>query len=278
MLQIKDRLSFFYVQRGGLTVIDGCLVLTDAEGQTQYEVPARATTCIMIGPGATVSTEAIRLAAAYGVLIVWVGEHGVRCYSAGRPWGDNIEWLDKQVKCYSDPQLGLKVAREMFFRRFGVRMERRSLEQLRGIEGARVRELYKLKAQEFRIPWSGRKYIPGNPLGETDAPNLALNVANTCLYGLVETAVLAAGMSTGLGFVHKGARLSFVLDIADLYKMEHMVPLAFRLVAEKGDGSRPWQTLEMDVRRACRDHFRQSKLLDRIVTDMTSLIDAGIGT
>jgi len=278
MLQIKDRLSFFYVQRGGLTVIDGCLVLTDAEDQTQYEVPARATTCIMVGPGTTVSTEAIRLAAAYGVLIVWVGEHGVRCYSAGRPWGDNIEWLDKQVKCYSDPQLGLEVAREMFFRRFGVRMERRSLEQLRGIEGARVRELYKLKAQEFRIPWSGRKYIPGNPLGETDAPNLALNVANTCLYGLVETAVLAAGMSTGLGFVHKGARLSFVLDIADLYKMEHMVPLAFRLVAEKGDGSRPWQTLEMDVRRACRDHFRQSKLLDRIVTDMTSLIDAGIGT
>jgi CRISPR-associated protein Cas1 len=278
MLQLKDRLSFFYVQRGGLTVIDGCLVLTDAEDRTQYEVPARATTCIMVGPGTTVSTEAIRLAAAYGVLIVWVGEHGVRCYSAGRPWGDNIEWLDKQVKCYSDPQLSLKVAREMFYRRFGVRMERRSLEQLRGIEGARVREMYKLKAQEFRIPWKGRKYIPGNPLGETDAPNLALNVANTCLYGLVETAVLATGMSTGLGFIHKGDRLSFVLDVADLYKMEHMVPLAFRLVAQKADGAKPWPTLEMDLRRACRDYFRTSKLLDRIVNDMTSLIDAGLGT
>jgi CRISP-associated protein Cas1 len=278
MLQLKDRLSFFYVQRGGLTVIDGCLVLTDAEDRTQYEVPARATTCIMVGPGTTVSTEAIRLAAAYGVLIVWVGEHGVRCYSAGRPWGDNIEWLDKQVKCYSDPQLALKVAREMFYRRFGVRMERRNLEQLRGIEGARVREMYKLKAQEFRIPWSGRKYIPGNPFGETDAPNLALNVANTCLYGLVETAVLAAGMSTGLGFIHKGDRLSFVLDIADLYKMEHIVPLAFRLVAQKADGAKPWPTLEMDLRRTCRDYFRTSKLLDRIVSDMTSLIDAGLGT
>jgi CRISPR-associated protein Cas1 len=277
MLQLKDRLSFFYVQRGGLTVIDGCLVLTDAEDRTQYEVPARATTCIMVGPGTTVSTEAIRLAAAYGVLIVWVGEHGVRCYSAGRPWGDNIEWLEKQVKCYSDPQLSLKVAREMFYRRFGVRMERRSLEQLRGIEGARVREMYKLKAQEFRIPWKGRKYIPGNPFGETDAPNLALNVANTCLYGLVETGVLAAGMSTGLGFIHKGDRLSFVLDIADLYKMEHMVPLAFRLVAQKADGSRPWPMLEMDVRRASRDHFKTSKLLDRVVNDMTSLIDAGLG-
>ena len=179
------------------------------------------------------------------------------------------------MKCYSDPALTLKVAREMFYRRFGVRMERRSIDQLRGIEGARVRELYKLKAREFGIPWHGRKYVPGNPFGETDAPNLALNVANTCLYGLVETGVLAAGMSTGLGFIHRGDRLSFVLDIADLYKMEHMVPLAFRMVAKNGKGAKPWPTLEMDVRRACRDHFRESKLLDRVVTDMTSVIDAG---
>ncbi|MGI8548076.1 MAG: type I-E CRISPR-associated endonuclease Cas1e [Gemmatimonadaceae bacterium] len=276
MLQIKDRLSFFYVQRGNLTVIDGCLVLTDNEDRTQYEVPARASTCIMVGPGTNVSTEAVRLAAAYGILITWVGEHGVRCYSAGRPWADNTDWLEKQVKCYADEHLSLKVAREMFFRRFGVRMERRSVEQLRGIEGARVREMYRLKAQEHRIPWSGRNYIPGNPMGETDAPNLALNVANTCLYGLVETAVLATGMSTALGFVHKGSRLSFVLDIADLYKMEHIVPLAFRMVAQKADGAKPWPTLEMDMRRACRDYFRSSKLLDGIVHDMTSLIDAGL--
>ena len=278
MLQIKDRLSFFYIQRGGLTVIDGCLVLADNEDRTQYEVPARATTVIMVGPGTTVSTEAIRLAAAYGVLIIWVGEHGVRCYSTGRPWGDNIEWLDKQVKCYSDPSLTLRVAREMFYRRFGVRMERRSIDQLRGIEGARVRGLYKLKATEYGIPWSGRNYVPGNPLGTTDAPNLALNVANTCLYGLVETATHAAGLSPALGFVHRGDRLSFVLDIADLYKMEHIIPLAFGLVAKKGQGAKPWPELEMEMRRACRDYFKTSKLLDHIVKDSIELIDAGLGT
>jgi CRISPR-associated protein Cas1 len=277
MLQLKDRLSFFYVQRGGLTVIDGCLVLTDSEDQTQYEVPARATTAIMVGPGTTVSTEAMRLAAAYGVLVSWVGEHGVRCYSAGRSWGDSIEWLEKQVRCYADPQLSLRVAREMFYRRFGVRMERRSLEQLRGIEGARVRELYRLKAEEFKIRWLGRRYVPGNPLRETDAPNLALNVVNTCLYGLVETAVHATGMSPSLGFVHRGARLSFVLDVADLYKMEHMVPLAFGMVARKGRDGKPWPGLEGDVRRGARDLFRASRLLDRIVDDMTSLVDAGSG-
>lgn len=276
MLQIKDRLSFFYVQRGSLTVIDGCLVLTDNEDRTQYEVPARATTTIMVGPGTTVSTEAVRLAAAYGVLITWVGEHGVRCYSAGRPWSDNTEWLEKQVRCYSDPQRSLRVAREMFYRRFGVRMERRNIEQLRGLEGVRVRELYKLKAQEYRIPWSGRNYIRGNPHGTTDAPNLALNVANTCIYGLTETAVLAAGLSPALGFIHHGSRLSFVLDVADLYKFDHMVPLAFGIVAKNGRTARPWPTLERDVRRAARDLFRKSKLLDRIVQDATQLIDAGL--
>lgn len=277
MLQIKDRLSFFYVQRGSLTVIDGCLVLTDNEDRTQYEVPARATVTIMVGPGTTVSTEAIRLAAAYGVLITWVGEHGVRCYSAGRPWGENTEWLEKQIRCYADPKLTLRVAREMFYRRFGVRMERRSIDELRGLEGVRVRELYKLKAREAGIEWSGRRYVPGNPYGTTDAPNLALNVANTCLYGLVETAINATGMSAGLGFIHRGNRLSFVLDIADLYKMEHMVPLAFGLVAKKAVRGMPWATIESDVRRAARDLFRTSKLLDRIVKDATGVIDAGLG-
>jgi CRISPR-associated protein Cas1 len=277
MLQLKDRLSFFYVERGTLAVIDGCLVLTDNEDRTQYEVPARATTCIMVGPGTNVSTEAIRLAAAYGVLITWVGEHGVRCYSAGRTWSDNTEWLEKQVFCYSDPQRTLRVARDMFYDRFGVRMERRSIEQLRGIEGSRVRESYKLQARQFGIPWSGRRYLPGNPLGETDAPNLALNVANTCLYGLVETAIHATGMSTALGFIHRGSRLSFVLDIADFYKLDQMVPLAFGIVAKKGFGSKAWPGLEGDVRRAARDLFRSSKLLDRIVDETTTLIDVGAG-
>lgn len=278
MLPIKNRLSFFYVQRGSLAVIDGCLVLTDGEDHTQYEVPARATTTIMVGPGTSVTTEAIRLAAAYGVLIQWVGEHGVRCYSAGRPWSDNTQWLEKQVVCYSDPKLTLAVAREMFFRRFGVRMERRSIDQLRGIEGARVRELYKLLSAQAGIRWDGRNYVPGNPFGETDAPNLALNVANTCLYGLVETAVNAAGMSTALGFIHRGSRLSYVLDIADLYKMEHIVPLAFRVVARQGRDPEPWPTLEMDVRRACRDFFRESGLLSEIVNDATGVIDAVVGS
>ncbi len=276
MLQIKDRLSFFYVERGWLSVLDGCLVLTDSEEQTQYEVPTRAMTTLMVGPGTAVTTEAVRLAAACGVLITWVGEHGVRCYSAGRPWSDNTHWLEMQVCHYGDPTLTLKVARELFFRRFGVRMQRRSIEQLRGLEGVRVREAYKLAAKQSGIPWKGRRYTRGNPAGKTDAPNLAINVANTCLYGLVETAIHATGMSPALGFIHRGSRLSFALDIADLYKTEFMVPLAFSLVAKAGSGASPWPGLESDVRIASRDFFRQSKFLKRVVNDATSLFDGDL--
>lgn len=136
MLQLKHRLSFFYVERGSLVVKSGCLVLTDLDDKAQYEVPGRAMSLLMIGPGTTITTEAVRLAAKYGVVIVWVGEHGVRCYSAGMPWSDNTPWLERQVSCYADPTASLRVAREMFNRRFGTRMERRSMEQLRGLEGA----------------------------------------------------------------------------------------------------------------------------------------------
>lgn len=275
MLQIRHRLSFFYVERGGLTVIDGCLILTDNEDRTQYEVPARATTTILIGPGTTVSTDAMRLAGRYGLNVVWVGEHGVRCYSAGRHWSENTEWLERQVQAYADPERSLTVAREMYYRRFGARLERRSLDELRGMEGARVREVYRLQAKQYGIAWRGRRYVPGNPDGATDAANLALNVINTCLYGLVETACHATGMSPALGFIHRGSTVSFVLDIADLYKFEHAIPTAFGMVARNAPAGTPWPGIESDVRRAARDHFRRTRLLEHVVDDMTSVIDAG---
>lgn len=277
MLQIKNRLSFFYVERGSLSVIDGCLVLTDNEDRVQYEVPARAMVSILVGPGTTVSTEAMRLAGRYGVNTIWVGEHGVRCYSAGRGWTQNVKWLEKQVMAYANSSEALNVAYEMYFLRFGKRMVNKTLDELRGMEGARVREFYKLKAQAYRIRWQGRRYIPGNPDGTTDAPNLALNVANVCLYGLVETACHATGLSPALGFIHRGSSQSFVLDVADLYKFDVTIPLAFETVAKHGNSSEAWPGLESDVRKAARDRFRTSKLLDRIVGDMTGLFDARPG-
>ncbi len=276
MLQVKDRVSFFYVERGTLSVIDGCLVLTNNEGGVQYQVPCQAMASIIVGPGTSVTTEAVRLAAEYGALIQWVGEHGVRCYSTGRPWSDNTEWLDRQVACYVDERARLRVARAMFKRRFGVAMTRRSIDQLRGLEGARVRKLYTAEAERFGIVWRGRRYKRGRSKRFTDAPNRALNVVNTCLYGVVEAAVHATGMAPGLGFIHHGSRIAFVLDLADLYKGEMAVPLAFSVVAEHGHDPKPWEGLESEVRAASRDTFRRANLLKRVVSDAHEVIRAGL--
>lgn len=273
MLQLKDRLSFFYAEHGSLYVEAACLVLKDTRAGVSYEVPARVAATIMIGPGMTVTSEAARLAAAYGVLLVWVGEHGVRTYSAGMSWSDNTEWLDRQVTAYTDPEKTLQVVQRMFSPRFGAPVRGRSVEQLRGIEGGRVREGYKLLAQQHRVHWAGRRYVPGNPDERTDAINLAINVANSCLYGLAETAVRAVGAHPGLGFLHRGSQSSFVLDVADLYKMEVTVPMAFRLVASRGAPRESWVTLERDARIEARNLFRTTRLVERIVPDIQGILD-----
>jgi CRISPR-associated protein Cas1 len=274
-LQVKHRLSFFYFERGSLTVVDGSLVLTNLEDRTRFEVPARAMTTLLVGPGASVTTQAMRLASAYGVTVLWTGEHAVRCYSAGRPWSENVEWLDRQVRCYAVPERRFRVATLMYARRFGRPTGRRTIEELRGLEGARMRAFYRLQASRFGIEWRGRRYPGGGVETEFDAPNLALNVANTCLYGIAETAVHATGCSPALGFIHAGSQLAFVFDIADLYKTEHVVPLCFSLVARHAPSGVPWPTLESDVRRACRDLFRESDLLTRVVSDIQDLLNAG---
>lgn len=275
LLQLRNRLSFFYVERGTLAVMDGSLVLTDADTRTQYEVPARATTTILVGPGGSVTTQAMRLASAYGVTMVWTGEHAVRCYSAGRPWSESVDWLDRQVRCYADAARRFRVAQLMYARRFGESTGRRTIEELRGLEGARMRTFYRLQAKRFGIEWRGRRYPGGGAETEFDAPNLALNVANTCLYGMAETATHAMGCSPALGFIHAGSQLAFVLDIADLYKTELTIPLCFALVARHDPNGDPWPTLESDVRRSCRDLFRSEDLLTRVVADVESLLDAG---
>jgi len=273
LLQVRHRLSFLYVERGTLCVVDACLVLSDSVHGARLEIPARATTTILIGPGTAITTDAVRLAAAYGVQLIWTGEHGVRCYSAGRAWTQSAQWLERQVRLWAEPQQRLSVARKMFTLRFQATLERRSIEQLRGIEGARMREFYKQTARMFGIQWSGRRYPGGGAVKEFDAPNIALNVANTCLYGLTEAAVHALGLSPALGFIHSGSSIAFVLDVADLYKTELVIPACFGLVARMGADGTVWPTLERDVRRLMRDEFRSGTLLDRMIKDIEGLLD-----
>ncbi|AQR64389.1 subtype I-E CRISPR-associated endonuclease Cas1 [Aquaspirillum sp. LM1] len=268
-LPIKERLSVLFVERCQLDVLDGAFVGVDVTG-IRTHIPVGGVACLLLEPGVRVSHAACKLAAEVGTLLVWVGEAGVRLYSAGQPGGARADRLLYQARLALDDEARLSVVREMYRRRFGEEPpQRRSVEQLRGIEGSRVRAIYKLLAGQYGVKWEGRNYDPKD-WDAADPINRCLSAANHCLYGVVEAAVLAAGYAPAIGFIHSGKPLSFVYDIADLYKFDTVVPAAFAVAAKSSGGND-----ERTVRQACRDMFRRSKLLERIIPDIEDILAAG---
>lgn len=273
-IAIKERSSIVFLQYGELDVIDSAFVLVDSNG-IRTQIPIGGLACVMLEPGTRVSHAAVVLAARVGCLLVWVGEGGVRLYASGQPGGARADRLLHQAQLALDEEARLRVVREMYRRRFGEDApSRRSVDQLRGIEGARVRETYRLLAQRHGINWNVRNY-DRNQWESADMPNRALSAATACLYGLSEAAILAAGYAPAIGFLHRGKPQSFVYDIADIYKFETAAPAAFETTARiqkgKGDGS----AVERQVRLACRDLFRRARLLDRIIPDIGEILAAG---
>lgn len=267
-IPIKERLSVLFVERCQLDVVDGAFVALDQHG-VRMHIPVGGVACLMLEPGVRVSHAACALAARVGTLLVWIGEGGVRVYSSGQPGGARADRLLYQAKLALDDDARLKVVREMYKYRFGEEPpQRRSVEQLRGIEGARVRATYQLMARQHGVDWKARNY-DRDDWDAADIPNRCLSAATSCLYGVAEAAVLAAGYAPAIGFIHTGKPLSFVYDIADLYKFDTVVPIAFMVAAK------PVANVEREVRIRCRDAFRQSKLLERIIPDIETVLSAG---
>lgn len=273
-IPMKDRAGIIFLQYGELDVLDGAFVLVDAGG-VRTQIPVGGLACIMLEPGTRVSHAAIVLAARVGCLLVWVGEAGVRLYASGQPGGARADKLLYQARVALDEDARLNVVREMFRRRFDEEApSRRSVDQLRGIEGARVREIYKLTAQKYGVEWKARNY-DRNEWDSADIPNRCLSSATSCLYGISEAAILAAGYAPAIGFLHRGKPQSFVYDIADIYKFDTVVPAAFETAAKiakgKGDGSAP----ERQVRIGCRDLFRRTGILEKIIPAIEEILKAG---
>lgn len=257
-----------FLEKGNIDVLDGAFVLVDVTG-VRTHIPVGSVTCILLEPGTRVSHAAVVLAARSGTLLVWTGEAGVRLYASGQPGGARSDKLLYQAKLALDDTARLKVVRRMFAMRFQEQApDRRSVNQLRGLEGARVRALYSLLAKQYKVPWKGRKYDPKD-WESGDLPNRCISAATACLYGVCEAGILAAGYAPAIGFLHTGKPQSFVYDIADLFKFETVVPVAFRVAA--GKPVNPDQA----VRLACRDMFRKTKLLQRIIPTIEEVLAAG---
>ncbi|MEL6622992.1 MAG: type I-E CRISPR-associated endonuclease Cas1e [Pseudomonadota bacterium] len=273
-IPIKERSAIVFLQYGELDVIDSAFVLVDTNG-VRVQIPVGGLACLMLEPGTRVSHASVVLAAQVGCLLVWVGEAGVRLYSAGQPGGARADRLLYQARVALDETARLNVVRDMYRRRFDEEApSRRSIEQLRGMEGARVREMYKLIARQHGIEWSRRNY-DRNEWDRADVPNRCLSAATACLYGLCEAAILAAGYAPAIGFLHRGKPQSFVYDIADIWKFETVVPAAFATAARISKGKGDGTPAERQVRIACRDSFRRTNLLEKIIPAIEEILNAG---
>ncbi|MGX2041742.1 type I-E CRISPR-associated endonuclease Cas1e [Methylocaldum sp. MU1018] len=267
-IAMKERVSLIFIEYGEIDVLDGSFVVIDKTG-VRTHIPVGSIACIMLEPGTRVSHRAAALAARVGTLLVWVGEAGVRLYASGQPGGARSDRLLYQAKLALDEDARLKVVRKMYEFRFKEKPpERRSVQQLRGIEGARVRKLYELLAKRYGVTWKHRNY-DADEWGSGDLPNRCVSSATACLYGITEAAVLAAGYAPAVGFIHTGKPLSFVYDIADLFKFDTVVPVAFKIASQQ-----PGEP-ERAVRLACRDVFRQTKLLQQIIPTIEDVLAAG---
>jgi CRISPR-associated protein Cas1 len=147
------------------------------------------------------------------------------------------------------------------------------VDQLRGIEGVRVRTMFQQLARLHGVRWDARRYDP-DAWDRADVPNRCLSAATACLYGLAEAAILAAGYAPAIGFLHRGKPQSFVYDIADIFKFETVVPAAFAVAARVERGRADGAPVERQVRIACRDAFRRTNLLERIIPTIGDLLSA----
>ena len=267
-IAIKERISMLFLEKGELDVLDGSFVLADKNG-VRTHIPVGSVACLMLEPGTRVSHAAAALASRVGCLLIWVGEAGVRLYSAGQPGGARSDRLLYQAKLALAEEARLKVVRKMYEFRFDEEVSSDyNVEQMRGMEGARVKKMYELLAKRYNVTWKGRRY-DSTSWGSGDLPNRCLSSATACLYGVTEAGILAAGYAPAIGFVHTGKPLSFVYDIADLFKFETVVPVAFKIAAQHPNDP------EGMVRRACRDMFRETKLLKRIIPTIEEILAAG---
>lgn len=263
--KLRDSLSYLYVEHAVINQRDQAIEFIRKD-EGRVVIPVAALSVLLLGPGTHITHAAVRTIADNGCAVVWVGETGTKFYAFGCGETRRAFHLIRQAEMSCDPEQRLGVVRRMYQVRFPETLSSNlTLEQIRGMEGARVRSIYYQSSRQHGVSWNGRIYDRTN-WGNSDPINRALSAAHALLNGLCHTAIISGGYSPALGFIHTGKQLSFVYDVADLYKAEITIPLAFHTVA----GGK--ERVEERVRSACREKFRETRLLERILPEIDLLL------
>jgi CRISPR-associated protein Cas1 len=263
--KVRDSLGYLYVEHCRVDQEAKAIAIHDQFGVTP--VPCASLMLLMLGPGTKITHAAILTLADNNCLVAWCGEQGVRFYAAGTGATRGAARLLRQATLATRRSTRLEIVRRLYEMRFAEPLDPDlSLQQIRGMEGMRVRKAYGDASAASGVPWAGRNYDRSS-WKAGDPVNRALSAANSCLYGVCHAAIVAAGYSPALGFIHTGKQLSFVYDVADLYKVELTIPVAFEVA---GAGVNP---VERETRLRCRDAFARLDLLGRVVKDIERALD-----
>ena len=267
--QIKDKYPFIYLERGRLEIDDSSIKWIDSE-QNIVPIPVAALNAILLGPGTSLTHEAVKTATAANCAICWVGEDSLLFYAAGFQATADTRNLKKQVNLSADPVKSLEVARRMYKQRFpDADLAGKNLKEMMGMEGHRVRALYKAKAEEYQVGWKGRQFQPGK-FELSDVTNKVLTSTNAALYGILSSALHSLGYSPHIGFIHSGSPLPFVYDLADLYKEHLCIDLAFSLTRDLAG-----RYNKHKVSAAFRQRVIDSDLLSKIAMDINEVLGGG---
>lgn len=265
--KVRDSWTYLYADRCRIEVEDKSIAILDEHGKTP--VPCSSLSLLLLGPGSTVTHAAIRALADNGCMVAWTGEEGVRMYAFGTGETRSAKNLHRQIRRWADKDQRIQVVRALYALRFpkDAITPHTTLKQLRGMEGARMRHTYADMSKRTGVPWNGRMVGQGK-WEQADPVNRALSSANAALYGICHAAIVAMGYSPAIGFIHTGKQLSFVYDIADLYKTSVSIPAAFATAAMDP------KNIESHARQLCRDAFRERRILERIVDDIETILQS----
>lgn len=270
-----DRHGLLWLSRGRLSVADGTLRFVCSESEDlaagDYAIPYQGISMILLGPGCSLTHDVLRVLARHGTLLAAVGGGGTKFYTAPPMGQGRSATARRHALLWSDRTSRLDVARRMYALRFGRILPHRDIAVLRGIEGGRVKEMYRVQAERFGISWKGRRYDRSNP-SAADLPNQAINHAATFVESAADIAVAATGALPPLGFIHEDSSNAFTLDVADLYRGEVTVPLAFQ-AARKAHHD-PSLSLERTLRRDAASEFRKRHLVPKMIDRIKELLDA----
>jgi len=262
----SERMTFLYLEH--MKVVRTESGLSGFDDQGEVRIPVASISVLMLGPGTSITHRAIELICDSGTSICWVGDGGMKCFASGSPLTKTSNLAEKQAYAVSNKRKHLAVARRMYQMRFPDEdVSHLTMQQLRGREGSRIRSVYSFESKRTGVRWTGRSYRTDD-YSISDTVNASLSIANSCLYGVAYAAICSLGCIPSLGFIHTGHQHSFVYDLADLYKTETSIPVAFDIASEGSE--EVWRR----TRRAMQKVLKEHHILERMVHDMKYLLDS----